>query len=176
MNITNVEVELQNRSLLGLGVASYYLNNYKDAVASLSEIDIREPNFEKDKLNFYLAENLFALGNYEQAVLRYNNVDQGIKSLAARLYTVKLIVYLILRSMSLPPNHFQSSLRSFLKMKRSRMPDCGLPIVTMVVKIIQQLLLFIKIYSIRGKPGWTIHLHITSMHSHFLREGMLTRL
>ena len=29
LNITNVEVELQNRSLLGLGVACYYLNKYK---------------------------------------------------------------------------------------------------------------------------------------------------
>jgi TolA-binding protein len=77
LNILNVDVELQNRSLLGLGVACFYLNKYNDAVTSLSEIDSREPNFEKDKLNFYLAENLFALGSYEQAIPRYNNVDTG---------------------------------------------------------------------------------------------------
>jgi TolA-binding protein len=75
--VPNVEVELQNRSLLGLGLAYYYLNQYKDAVAALTEIDGRDPDFEKDKLNFYIAENLFALGNYERAVSRYNNVDQG---------------------------------------------------------------------------------------------------
>ena len=76
LNIPNIEVELQNRSLLGLGVVCYYLNQYQDAVGRLTEIDNKDPNFEKDKLNFYIAENLFALGNYEQAVLRYNNVDQ----------------------------------------------------------------------------------------------------
>jgi TolA-binding protein len=79
LNISDVDAELQNRSLLGLGVASYYMGKYKDAVSSLSDIDAREPNFERNKLNFYLAENLFALGNYEQAIQRYNNVDASNK-------------------------------------------------------------------------------------------------
>jgi len=77
LKVPDVEVELQNRTLLGLGVACFYLNQFNDAVSDLSEIDKKDPNFEKDKLNFYLAENLFALGNYEQAILRYNNVDHG---------------------------------------------------------------------------------------------------
>ncbi|MDR3666032.1 MAG: tetratricopeptide repeat protein [Ignavibacteriaceae bacterium] len=75
LDVPNVEIDLQNRSLLGLGVAYYYLQNYDDAITSLTEIDKREPNFEKDKLNFYLAENLFAMGSYEQAIQRYNNVN-----------------------------------------------------------------------------------------------------
>ena len=75
LNVPDVAVDLQNRSLLGLGIAYYYLNKFIEAIASLSEIDIRDPNFEKDKLNFYLAENLYASGNYEQAIARYNNVS-----------------------------------------------------------------------------------------------------
>lgn len=84
LNITNVDVDLQNRSLLGLGVAYYFLKNYKEAIAGLSEIEIRDPNFEKDKLNFYMAENMFTSGQYEQAIVRYNNVDAANRSFGSQ--------------------------------------------------------------------------------------------
>ncbi|MDR3610831.1 MAG: tetratricopeptide repeat protein [Ignavibacteriaceae bacterium] len=79
VNIPDVETDLQNRALLGLGETYYFLNKHNDAVASLTEIDLREPAFEKDKLNFYLAENLFAMGDYQPALERYNKVDSGNK-------------------------------------------------------------------------------------------------
>jgi TolA-binding protein len=81
LNTSGVEPELQNRSLLGLGVAYYYQDKHKEAVESLTEIDTKEPTFEKDKLNFYLAENLFAMGDYTKALDRYNKVDPANKLL-----------------------------------------------------------------------------------------------
>ena len=84
LNITNISVDLQNRSLLGLGVAYYFLKNYKEAISRLTEIDKSDPNFERNKLNFYLAENLYASGQYEQAVARYNNVDPSDKNFGSQ--------------------------------------------------------------------------------------------
>jgi tetratricopeptide (TPR) repeat protein len=84
LNITNVPVDLQNRSLLGLGVAYYFLKNYKEAISNLSEIDIRDQSFEKNKLNFYMAENLYAAGQYEKAVVRYDNVDPADKDFGSQ--------------------------------------------------------------------------------------------
>jgi TolA-binding protein len=129
LNITDVEVELQNRSLLGLGVASYYLNEYKDAVASLSEIDIREPNFEKDKLNFYIAENLFALGNYEQAILRYNKVDQGNKEFGSQALYGKAYCLFNLKKYEPAAESFSEFVKKFpedekIKDTRLRLADC----------------------------------------------------
>ena len=129
LNVTNVDVDLQNRSLLGLGVACYYLNKFKDAVAGLTEIDIREPNFEKPKLNFYLAENLFALGNYEQAVLRYNNVDLGNKEFGSQALYGKAYCLFNLKKYELAAESFSELIKKFpsdekIKDAKLRLADC----------------------------------------------------
>jgi TolA-binding protein len=129
LNITNVDVELQNRSLLGLSVAFYYLNKYQDAVAGLTEIDAREPNFEKDKLNFYLAENLFALGNYEQALLRYNNVDLGDKEFGNQALYGKAYCLFNLKKYEPAAESFSEFIKKFsfdekIKDAKLRLADC----------------------------------------------------
>ena len=129
LNITNVDVELQNRSLLGLSVAFYYLNKYQDAVAGLTEIDTREPNFEKDKLNFYLAENLFALGNYEQAVLRYNNVDLEDKEFGNQALYGKAYCLFNLKKYEPAAESFSEFIKKFsfdekIKDANLRLADC----------------------------------------------------
>ncbi len=73
LRISEKDANIQNRSLFGLGVALYNLEQYSEATEKLLEIDSREPKFETQKVNFYLAENYFVLGNYNEAVKRYNN-------------------------------------------------------------------------------------------------------
>ncbi|NCS88202.1 MAG: hypothetical protein AUK34_10110 [Ignavibacteria bacterium CG2_30_36_16] len=87
LDVKTLSDELQNRSMLGLGAALYFLGRYEEAIESLSDIDIRDANFEKDKVNFYLAENNYSLGNYRDALRRYTIVDLGNDELgAAALY------------------------------------------------------------------------------------------
>lgn len=75
VNIPVADDDVRNRAMLGLGVALYYMNQYKDAIEALTDIDIRDKNFERDRVNFYLAENYFASGNFKEAIVRFSNVD-----------------------------------------------------------------------------------------------------
>ena len=69
---SEAEKSVRNRVLLGLGIALFHLNDNKTALKYLNELDNSEPNFESQKLNFFLAENHFAVGEYKQALNRYN--------------------------------------------------------------------------------------------------------
>jgi TolA-binding protein len=129
LDITNVEIELHNRALLGIGVAYYYLNDYKDAVASLKQIDDKDPDFEKDKLNFYLAENLFAMGNYEQAVSRYDNVDLGNKDFGSQALYGKAYCLFNLKKYEPASELFSEFIKKFfdnerIKDAKLRLADC----------------------------------------------------
>ena len=72
LRITESDADIQNRSLFGLGVALYNLEQFKEATDRFLEIDSRNPGFESQKVNFFLAESYFAMGNYSEAIKRYN--------------------------------------------------------------------------------------------------------
>jgi TolA-binding protein len=125
----NIEVDLKNRSLLGLGAADYYLKQYKDAVAALTEIDTKEPNFEKDKLNFYLAENLYALGKYDPALERYNKVDPGNKIFSSQALYGKAYCLLNQKKYEPASESFSEFVKKYpadkkLKDAKLRLADC----------------------------------------------------
>jgi TolA-binding protein len=75
INIPGINLNLQNSAMLGLGVSLFYLQKYKEALPYLTDVDYRDPSFESDKLNFYLAETDFALGKFQEALSRYQKVD-----------------------------------------------------------------------------------------------------
>ncbi|MBZ0200680.1 MAG: tetratricopeptide repeat protein [Ignavibacteriaceae bacterium] len=83
LDIKTLPDELQNRAMLGLGASLYFLGRYKEAIEYLSDIDIRDANFERNKVNFYLAENQYSLGNFREALNRYSNVDLNDAELGA---------------------------------------------------------------------------------------------
>lgn len=70
--LKNIDINTRHRALLGLGIAMYHLNDYKDAIKYLDEVNTKNPEFEKQKLNFFLAENYFALSDFRNALIRYN--------------------------------------------------------------------------------------------------------
>jgi TolA-binding protein len=77
--------EIKNRALFGLSIAFYNLALYSESIDKLLEISTNNSGFETQKVNFYLAENYFANGNYSEAINRYNNAfgdDESINSQA----------------------------------------------------------------------------------------------
>lgn len=68
----NTEKPVFNRALLGIGIAEYHLNDYRNSLKHLNQLDNSDPSFEAQKLNFFIAENHFALNNYSAALNRYN--------------------------------------------------------------------------------------------------------
>ncbi|MHB1686207.1 MAG: tetratricopeptide repeat protein [Ignavibacteriaceae bacterium] len=75
MKVPGASASLINRSILGLGASEFFLHRYEDAITNLSDISFRDPNFEKNKVNFYLAESFYALGKYRDALSKYDKVN-----------------------------------------------------------------------------------------------------
>lgn len=67
--------EIELRSMLGLGSALYYLGDYDDAIQNLNLILASSPDFERDRVIYYLAENYFSKQNYSEALKRYKVID-----------------------------------------------------------------------------------------------------
>ncbi len=65
---------LTNWAILGLGISQYYLNDLKNAIMNLSDLNSRKKYFETDKVNFYLAESYFAQKNFAKAKQYYNKI------------------------------------------------------------------------------------------------------
>ena len=65
----------KNRSKLGLGAAYFFNRKYDQAITNLKDLTTQYPNFEKNKVNFYIAESYYALQKYKEALNSYNKVD-----------------------------------------------------------------------------------------------------
>ncbi|MGB5896508.1 MAG: tetratricopeptide repeat protein [Ignavibacteriaceae bacterium] len=84
LNIAAINSDVQLRSMLGLGAALYFLGKNDDAMQYLNKILAGSPDFERDRVNYYLAENYFAQQKYSQALERFkgiNTQEENIKRL-----------------------------------------------------------------------------------------------
>lgn len=75
LTITNKNSDAGLRSMLGLGSALFFLGKNDEAISYLNEILSTAPDFERDRVNFYLAENYFAKGKYQEALEHYKGID-----------------------------------------------------------------------------------------------------
>ncbi len=66
---------MKNRANLGLGITQFYLQSYNESISTLNSIQEEDNSFEPNKVNFYLAEDNFALNKYKQALEKYQMVD-----------------------------------------------------------------------------------------------------
>ncbi|MFC2102972.1 tetratricopeptide repeat protein [Bacteroidota bacterium] len=85
LKLNETEVDLKLRALLGAGSALYYLGKHTNALAYLDEIVLISRDFEKDRVNFYLAESYFSNKKYRDALARFNSIEtqnSDIKKLA----------------------------------------------------------------------------------------------
>ncbi len=77
--------------MLGLGVTDFYLNKLSSARKFLTDLFLVDKSFEKDKVNFYLAETHFALGDYQSALEHYKRVSDknptlGVLNILGKAY------------------------------------------------------------------------------------------
>ena len=52
-------------------------------LGSLIDLEIKDANFNRNKVNFYLAESYFAKGNFSEALKRYNKIDRDDQELGS---------------------------------------------------------------------------------------------
>ena len=84
LNISEINSDLQLHSMLGLGASLYYLGKNDDAIKYLNNILAASPDFERDRVNYYLAENYFDKQKYNEALERFkgiNSKEEDIKRL-----------------------------------------------------------------------------------------------
>ncbi len=94
LELQSIPDDLRNRSLLGLGAASYYSKNYNDGISNLLTLNQADKDYDSDKANFFLAENYFGLGKYADALKRYNFVSNSNAVLyALALYGIGYCYY-----------------------------------------------------------------------------------
>ncbi|MGE5796900.1 MAG: tetratricopeptide repeat protein [Ignavibacteria bacterium] len=97
INLSENYPDIKKRGMLGYGASLYYLNQYPEAAANLEQLAEIDPNFEKDKANFYLAESYFYKGNNKEAINCYNKISTANKDLAASALYGKGYAYFDLR-------------------------------------------------------------------------------
>lgn len=113
INSKGLSEDLINRASFGLGVAQYYTGNYNEAVTEMLDVNFRDPRFEKDKINFYLAECYYALNKYREAIQRYNLVGNSDKEVYNLALYGKAYCYFNLSNYSEAAHEFSLYVREF---------------------------------------------------------------
>ncbi len=75
LEIKGINNEQKNNAQFGLGLVSYYLDDFDSSISALSDLASNDRAFERDKVQFVLAESYSARGNYNAALQHYNNVN-----------------------------------------------------------------------------------------------------
>ncbi len=101
--------------MLGLGVADFYLNDLSGARKLLTDLFTVDKNFEKDRVNFYLAETHFALGDFHSALEHYKYVNDKNPELGALNIFGKAYCYFNLKNYSDAAYYFNRFITKFPK-------------------------------------------------------------
>lgn len=113
VNTSLLSEDISNRAILGLGVTQFYLSKFDDAVLNLSDLTARHQRFEKDKVNFYLAESYFAQKKYESALRHYQRVDENNQTLQKETLLGRAYSYFNLKDFSNSSFYFNEFLRKY---------------------------------------------------------------
>jgi TolA-binding protein len=97
LSLSEAYPELYLRDLLGSGITSYYLNDYSEALVNLNKLQLKNAQFEKEKVNFYLAETYFAKKDFANAIKYYNKIEGTDKELLPQVLLGKGYTYFNLK-------------------------------------------------------------------------------
>ncbi len=114
----NPSAEIQNKGLLGLGIAQFYLNKPSKAIKRFKKIISGLNPEEKSRKYFYLAESCFALKKYKLAISNYNNVKTKNKNLLKETLYGKAYSYFNSKDFANAAYLFRKYLNRFNKDKR----------------------------------------------------------
>lgn len=107
-NDNEVDNQLKLRALLGQGISLYYLNDYDKSISILNSLIESNPNFEHNKVYFYLAESYFAKSNFSKALEYYNKISTDDKLLDNLSIYGKAYCYFNLQDYANASFHFQN--------------------------------------------------------------------
>ena len=82
LSIADTLSDIHSNALLGLGISSFNLKQYNEAVRSLIDLETKDANYNHNKVSFYLAESYFAKGNFGEALKRYGKIDKDDRELS----------------------------------------------------------------------------------------------
>ena len=118
LEINEISPDLKNRSMLGLGASYYYLGSFNDAIETLKEVEDKNPNFEPNKVNFYLAESFYSLGKFSDAINKYNNIDPTETEIGTQALYGKGYSYFNLKDFDNAAYAFNDFVKKYPKDKR----------------------------------------------------------
>lgn len=119
INQEGFDKDMIDRAKIGLGTAYYYDNNYDNAIEELSGLSERNSVLENNKINFYLAESYYALGNYKDALNYYNKVSADDSLISGQSLYGKAYCYFNLKDFDNAADFFHNFIRKFPRSKRS---------------------------------------------------------
>ncbi len=99
--------------MLGLGVSDFFLNELSSARKLLTDLFTVDKNFEKERVNFYLAETHFALGDYHSALEHYKYVNDKNPELGYLNIFGKAYCYFNLKNYSDAAYYFNQFVTNF---------------------------------------------------------------
>lgn len=79
INMNPEDQSLLYRARLGKAISAYHQEKYKEVTDLLRKLEEENPNFEFEKVSFFLAEALFNQGQYKQALTYYNKISTDDK-------------------------------------------------------------------------------------------------
>lgn len=118
ISLTPLPDDLSNRAILGLGISELYQKNYKDAQMNLTDLNVRAYRFENDKVNFYLAEVLFQLGNFGEAIKHFGRVSSGDTDLEKQALYGRAYSYYNLKDYANSAYYFREYIKKYRNDKR----------------------------------------------------------
>ncbi len=113
MDVEGITPDMTKRALLGLGVALFYQNKYDEGMRILNRLEMVAPGFESDKVNFYLAECLFAKNRYSEALAKYNKVNLNDELVGSSALYGKAYCYFNLRDYNNAALYFSDFIKKY---------------------------------------------------------------
>ncbi len=87
------DASLFYRARLGKAISSFHQEKFKDVSEILKKIEEENPNFEFEKVSFFLAEALFNLKQYKESLTYYNKISTDDKQFGAYALYGKAYTY-----------------------------------------------------------------------------------
>lgn len=92
-NFAEENSELALQSMLGIAIASFYLNDFDRTIEEINRLWEINGSFQREKTNFYTAEAHFAKGDFESALRYYNRINTDDSEVGAQTLYGKAYCY-----------------------------------------------------------------------------------
>ncbi|MFA8344054.1 MAG: tetratricopeptide repeat protein [Rhodothermaceae bacterium] len=124
LNVDNLPKDLIRRAKLGLAVSLFFINDHINSEEILSELSEEDSRFEKDKVQFYLAECSFLRKNYNKALSHYNKISFSDQTITRQTLYGKAYSYFNLKDFANASYYFNEYIQRYRNDKN--IVDCKL--------------------------------------------------